>query len=83
MLLLLSYVYRLWYKKGRHLFGLVAEEGDQVVPILRLLQSTESHLGTGDIFLGVFEVFELFIVSKEPSRYPLIRLNVQECPQPR
>jgi len=34
---------------------------DQVVPVLVLLQSTESHLGTWDIFLWVLEIFELYI----------------------
>jgi hypothetical protein len=33
---------------------------DQVVPLLLLLQTTESHLGAGDVLLGVLEVLELF-----------------------
>lgn len=32
---------------------------DKVVPVLRLLQATKGHLRTGDVFLGVLEVFEL------------------------
>lgn len=38
------------------------EEGhirDQVVPVLLLLEAAERHLGTRDVLLGVFEVFEL------------------------
>lgn len=32
---------------------------DQVVPVLALLQTTEGHLGAGNVLLGVLEVFEL------------------------
>ena len=32
---------------------------DQVVPLLALLQTTEGHLGTRDVLLGVLEVGEL------------------------
>lgn len=32
---------------------------DQVVPVLVLLQSTEGHLGTWNVFLWILEVFEL------------------------
>jgi len=39
------------------LFGLLAQEGDQIIPILALLQTTESHLRAGDVLLGVLEVF--------------------------
>ena len=42
-----------------HLFGLFAEESDQVVAVLGLLKTTEGHLGAGNVFLGVLEVFEL------------------------
>lgn len=38
---------------------------DQVVPVLGLLQSTESHLGSGDVFLRVLEVLILSRVSPE------------------
>jgi hypothetical protein len=31
---------------------------DQVVPVLLLLQATESHLSTGNVLLGVLEVLE-------------------------
>lgn len=34
-------------------------ERDQVVPVLGLLQSTESHLGAWNVFLRVLEVLEL------------------------
>jgi hypothetical protein len=41
------------------LFGLLLEEGDQVISVLGLLETTEGHLGAGDEFLGVLEVVEL------------------------
>jgi len=41
------------------LLGLLAEEGDQVVPVLALLEATEGHLGAGDVLLRVLEVLEL------------------------
>jgi len=31
---------------------------DQVIPVLVLLQSTESHLGTWDVLLRVLEILE-------------------------
>jgi hypothetical protein len=31
---------------------------DEVVPVLVLLQATESHLGAGDVLLGVLKVVE-------------------------
>lgn len=40
------------------LFGLLLEEGDEVVTVLGLLETTESHLGTRDVLLGVLEVLE-------------------------
>ena len=39
---------------------------DQVVPVLVLLQSAESHLGSRDVLLGVLEVFELEENHKPP-----------------
>ena len=41
------------------LLGLLAEEGDEVVAVLGLLQTAESHLGAGNVLLGVLEVLEL------------------------
>lgn len=32
---------------------------DEVVPVLCLLKTTERHLGSGDVLLGVLEVLEL------------------------
>lgn len=32
---------------------------DQVIPVLVLLETTEGHLGAGDVLLGVLEVGEL------------------------
>jgi hypothetical protein len=40
------------------LFGLLLKEGDEVVAVLGLLETTESHLGAGDVLLGVLEVLE-------------------------
>lgn len=48
-----------WRKVGsRYLFGVLLEESDQIVAILALLETTESHLGSRDVLLGVFEVGE-------------------------
>ena len=55
-----------WYKRSyneRRLFGLLSKEGDQVVTVLGLLKTTESHLGSGNVLLGVLEVLELWCVS--------------------
>lgn len=35
---------------------------NQVIPVLLLLQAAESHLGTGDVLLGVLEVGEERVV---------------------
>lgn len=52
-----------WYNGysgyGRHLLGLFTEEGDQVVPVLALLETTEGHLGARNVLLGVLKVLEL------------------------
>jgi hypothetical protein len=48
-----------WRGVARCLFGLLLEEGDKVVAVLWLLETAESHLGAGDVFLGVLEVLEL------------------------
>lgn len=42
---------------------LYLEERDQVVPVLRLLQATESHLCAWDVLLGVLEVFKQSILT--------------------
>jgi hypothetical protein len=42
------------------LFGLLLEEGDQVVAVLGLLETAEGHLGAGNVLLGVLEVLELW-----------------------
>jgi len=47
---------------GRRLFRVVLEESDQVVPVLVLLETTESHLGSRDVLLGVLEVLEQGLV---------------------
>jgi hypothetical protein len=44
---------------AKRLFGLLLEEGDQVVTVLGLLEATEGHLGAGNVLLGVLEVLEL------------------------
>jgi len=40
------------------LFSLLLEESDEVVTVLGLLETTEGHLGAGDVLLGVLEVLE-------------------------
>ena len=44
---------------------------DQIVPVLGLLETAESHLGSWDIFLGVFEVFELKQLSVGALRHQI------------
>lgn len=41
------------------LLGLFTEEGDQVISVLGLLETTESHLGAGNVLLGVLEILKL------------------------
>jgi hypothetical protein len=41
------------------LFGLLREEGDQVVSVLVLLETAKGHLGAGNVLLGVLKVLEL------------------------
>lgn len=45
---------------------------NQVIPILLLLQSTESHLGSGNVFLRVLEVIELYIIQPQLGSYSLL-----------
>lgn len=40
----------------------VMKDALQVVAVLALLETTEGHLGTGDVLLGVLEVLELKMV---------------------
>lgn len=40
------------------LLRLLPQEGDQVVPILGLLQPSKSHLRAGNVFLWIFEVLK-------------------------
>lgn len=42
----------------KRLFGLLLEEGDEVVAVLGLLETTKGHLGTRNVLLGVLEVLE-------------------------
>ena len=46
-------------RKYVRLFGLLLKEGDEVVTVLGLLETTEGHLGARDVLLGVLEVLEL------------------------
>jgi hypothetical protein len=41
------------HAQARRLLGLVLKEGDEVVSVLGLLETTKGHLGTGDVLLGV------------------------------
>ena len=54
---------------------------DQIVPVLGLLETAESHLGSWDVFLGVFEVFELEQLSVcAPRHQKKICSSIPECP---
>ena len=51
-----------WCRRYRaSLLRLIPQVCDQVVPVLRLLQSAECHLRAGDVLLGVLEVFKLLL----------------------
>ena len=41
------------------LAALADDVRDEVLPVLLLLETTEGHLGAGDVLLGVLEVGEL------------------------
>jgi len=78
----------LWRVEGREkaieyrrLFGLVLKEGDQVVPVLGLLETTKGHLGPWDVLLGVLEVLKLQNVSL--PRSDCNGVGVPECHCPR
>jgi len=47
----------MWWRN--RLLGLFTQEGDQIVSVLGLLETTEGHLGTGNVLLGVLEVLKL------------------------
>lgn len=55
------------------LLRLVSEESDQVVPVLRLLETAERHLCAWDVFLWVLEVLELSILVSLQGSLPLYR----------
>lgn len=50
-------------ERAQRLLGLVLEESDEVVAVLGLLETAESHLRAWDVLLGVLEVLELGDVS--------------------
>jgi len=54
-------------KTLKHLFSTcsIAQVGNQVIPILFLLQSTESHLSSGNVFLRVLEILEQSLLSPD------------------
>lgn len=45
------------------LLGLCCKVGNEIVPVLGLLQTTKSHLGAWDVLLWVLEILELILVS--------------------
>lgn len=65
--------------RGRHrwsgcclsfrLCGLLLEVGDQVVPVLALLQATKRHLGSWNVLLWVLEVLKLSLLSASHSLF--------------
>jgi hypothetical protein len=44
---------------AKRLFGLFLEEGDEIVSVLGLLETTKGHLGARNVLLGVLEVLKL------------------------
>jgi len=61
------------------LFGLLLEEGDEVVAVLGLLETTECHLGTGDVLLGVLEVLKLGCISPYPNNWFATVVRSYQC----
>jgi hypothetical protein len=56
---------------------------DKIVPVLVLLQATESHLGSGDVLLWVLQVLELLWISEASCCSPQLMLGyIPECPRP-
>lgn len=51
------------------LCGLLLEVGDQVIPVLALLETTERHLGSGNVLLWVLEVLKLSCLSVLPLHH--------------
>lgn len=45
-------------QRGILLCRRLLEPGDEVIPVLFLLQTSECHLGAGDVLFGVLEIFE-------------------------
>ena len=44
--------------RGRRLLGRLLQIGDEICAVLRLLQASEDHLCSGNVLLGVEQVFE-------------------------
>lgn len=58
-----------------HLFGSVGEVSNEILAVLLLLQATESHLGSGDVLLGVLEVSEEGVIVPGDA-LPLVGVGV-------
>lgn len=59
---------------------------DEVVALLGLLETTEGHLGTGDVLLGVLEVGVLegsMLVKLITIGARVARVGLRECSHPR
>jgi hypothetical protein len=52
---------------------------DQIIPVLALLETTEGHLGTRDVLLGVFKVLKLRQVSMPSSDRDLSPMLLPVC----
>lgn len=48
-----------WSSMSLRLLGLILEVGDQVISVLRLLETTKGHLGTRNVLFRVLKVLEL------------------------
>ena len=63
--------YHINLKYQREYLGGKRNVRNQVIPILLLLQSTESHLSSGNVFLRVLEILELDVIQPQLVSYPL------------
>jgi len=61
---------------AKRLFGVLAQEGDEVVAVLVLLETTEGHLGAGNVLLGVLKVREQSVLVPRDALL-LVRVGVR------
>jgi hypothetical protein len=67
--------------RHKRLFGLLPQEGDEVVSVLGLLEAAKGHLCAGNVLLGVLEVLELYVWLSIKVHYLLVEdVSAYQCP---